>query len=296
MQLDKTRIPIRERDHLDVCDLALRFSFAHFKPLLGMLLVGALPCALLNAYLLSSMLDIEYIHEDFQRYLIIMVLLVFFQAHWATSFMTAMLGDVMFMQNVNSRQIIRSVFAATWKMAWCHGVLRGLFPALFLLWIGITANNPEDAIFFVVLAFLLSIVVGCLRGARPFINEIILLEKNPLTSSNKMVQTIHRRSSRLHGPSSSFLFGRSLVTLLIVRVFAYLLILTMWFLPGMILEQWAWGSLMVYFVLPTGLWLAEGFGAVIRFLTYLDLRIRREGWAVELHMRAEAAHLERQLA
>ena len=32
---------------------------------------------------------------------------------------------------------------------------------------------------------------------------------------------------------------------------------------------------------------------VVRFFSYLDLRIRREGWEVELVMRAERAQLAR---
>jgi hypothetical protein len=35
--------------------------------------------------------------------------------------------------------------------------------------------------------------------------------------------------------------------------------------------------------------------SVVRFLSYLDLRIRHEGWEVELRMRAEGAQLVRQL-
>ena len=37
------------------------------------------------------------------------------------------------------------------------------------------------------------------------------------------------------------------------------------------------------------------FMAVVRFLSYLDLRIRHEGWEVELLMRAEAQRLAVQL-
>ncbi len=42
-------------------------------------------------------------------------------------------------------------------------------------------------------------------------------------------------------------------------------------------------------------WLVVGYLTVVRFLAYLDLRIRREGWEVELMMRNEAARLTRQL-
>jgi hypothetical protein len=49
------------------------------------------------------------------------------------------------------------------------------------------------------------------------------------------------------------------------------------------------------FYYPLALWLVVGYLTVVRFLAYLDLRIRREGWEVELMMRTEAARLTRQL-
>ena len=41
------------------------------------------------------------------------------------------------------------------------------------------------------------------------------------------------------------------------------------------------------------LWLVLGGFAVVRYLSYLDLRIRREGWEVELLVRAEEARQKR---
>jgi hypothetical protein len=43
--------------------------------------------------------------------------------------------------------------------------------------------------------------------------------------------------------------------------------------------------------LPAAEWLVLGYFAVVRYLGYLDLRIRREGWEVELLLRAERARL-----
>jgi hypothetical protein len=47
---------------------------------------------------------------------------------------------------------------------------------------------------------------------------------------------------------------------------------------------------------PLVLWTVAGFFAVVRFLAYVDLRIRREGWEVELMMRAERDRLMRRTA
>ena len=48
--------------------------------------------------------------------------------------------------------------------------------------------------------------------------------------------------------------------------------------------------------LPIAMWTVASYFTVVRFLSYLDLRIRREGWEVELRMRTEAARLTRQVA
>ncbi len=46
---------------------------------------------------------------------------------------------------------------------------------------------------------------------------------------------------------------------------------------------------------PLALWLTVSYFTVVRFLGYLDLRIRREGWEVELMMRAEQMRLTREM-
>jgi hypothetical protein len=42
---------------------------------------------------------------------------------------------------------------------------------------------------------------------------------------------------------------------------------------------------------PLALWVVVGWFSIMRFLSYLDLRIRHEGWEVELLMRAEALRM-----
>jgi hypothetical protein len=59
--------------------------------------------------------------------------------------------------------------------------------------------------------------------------------------------------------------------------------------------QWEWSFLKPMFTLyfQLSLWIVVCYFTIVRFLTYLDLRIRREGWEVELRMRAERARLTR---
>ena len=53
---------------------------------------------------------------------------------------------------------------------------------------------------------------------------------------------------------------------------------------------------MVEVCWPLALWIVVMFMTVLRFLCYLDLRIRQEGWEVELLLRAEAAKLAHRVA
>ena len=64
---------------------------------------------------------------------------------------------------------------------------------------------------------------------------------------------------------------------------------TLVFLSGVFLNDWTPGPLMLTICMPMAMWLTAFFFTVVRFLNYLDLRIRHEGWEVELRIRAEAA-------
>ncbi len=67
-----------------------------------------------------------------------------------------------------------------------------------------------------------------------------------------------------------------------------------WFLRNWLLKEHAWDAAMYTIYGPLALWLVVGYFTVVRFLAYLDLRIRREGWEVELMMRAEQTRLMKQ--
>ena len=60
---------------------------------------------------------------------------------------------------------------------------------------------------------------------------------------------------------------------------------------GMLLFKWDWGWMMLHVGIPACMWVVSGYFSVVRFLSYLDLRIRREGWEVELVVRAAAAQI-----
>ncbi|HBO43156.1 MAG TPA: hypothetical protein DD670_04320, partial [Planctomycetaceae bacterium] len=61
-----------------------------------------------------------------------------------------------------------------------------------------------------------------------------------------------------------------------------------WVAGGLFVGEWNYDGAMLSHGYQAALWLVVGFFTVVRFLGYLDLRIRREGWEVELVMRAES--------
>jgi hypothetical protein len=134
----------------------------------------------------------------------------------------------------------------------------------------------------------------------PYLNEVILLERNPLRAKVRGMKTTALRSQELHRGESGDLIVNGLLN----------------FLLGVILFGATWVSLAMLRTLFFGdwdlvtgasvdrpmyttyyhllLWTIVGFTTVLRFLSYLNLRIRREGWDVELQVRAERARLSRQ--
>jgi hypothetical protein len=129
------------------------------------------------------------------------------------------------------------------------------------------------------------------RMTRPFANEILLLERNPLRRQDATTLTVGRRIRALHRSNTSDNVGRWLTAAMATVVLATSLILTAWFAAGVVTSRWQWGPLMVQWLFPAALWLTAVYTAVVKFIGYLDLRIRREGWEVELKVRAAAQEL-----
>jgi hypothetical protein len=129
----------------------------------------------------------------------------------------------------------------------------------------------------------------------PYLNEVLLLERNPLRRTRRSQMTTFRRSMALHGGSIGDLFARWLGSMALGGMLFAALWLTMQCLAGMLVSEWKWEGLTYTLYYPLALWITAGYFTVVRFLGYLDLRIRNEGWEVELMMRAEGARLSRQL-
>ncbi len=314
MQLDSTRIAVRERSLPEVFDLALHVTREFAGPWLICSLLAIVPLALLNYALIGWMTDLDY-DTDWPgwRFAWNMTLLIFIEAPLASVFVTAFLGPAVFMEQRTIRQVIGDVFRFRRARAddtrpvvnlfLCQLVLRGILPAwLLYLTVDRYGFSPFQEGFLIPAIACYSLAM---RAFRPYINEIILLEKNPLTSKDPHRITIGKRSSHLHGPSSGDLFVRWIVSAMIGVLLIGLALVTAELLLSVLVGIWPfevdpvteeftewnidWFQLQV--VWPVCLWLVTAYFSVVRFLSYLDLRIRHEGWEVELLMRAEALRM-----
>jgi hypothetical protein len=298
VQLDRTLIAIHERGLLETLDLSLHTIRRYFWPLTVMFSLGAVPLMLLNHYLLGWMLDVEsegsfFYTEEYDailRYLWDMTLLVVIEAPLASVFATKFLGDAVFVERPRLTTVMSDVVRLSGRLAWCQLLVRGILGA----WLLLLPLERYGEFSWGIEFFLLGGLAGyacALRAFRPYVNEIVLLEQNPLVARSGRALTIGKRSHHLHIPSSGDLLGRwlgaaAIAVLLTGSTFGAFL-----FVSGVFFNDWWPGPLMLLTVLPVSLWMVAGFMTVARFLSYLDLRIRHEGWEVELLLRAEATRM-----
>jgi hypothetical protein len=186
------------------------------------------------------------------------LLLPMLEAPLATAGLTVLLGGLMFGERPAPGQVVRTVAAGLTPMLLFQVVLR---PFLFLL-----------------------------PGRLAFVNEVLLLERGPWYGAPG-------RSAQLCGGSVADLFVHWVGQFIFAAFFLLCFVLgTGAVLSALFTSELTWDrptlSDLGGVQFQVGLWLAIGFFAVVRFLTYLDQRIRLEGWEVELRLRAAGRALE----
>jgi hypothetical protein len=283
MQLDRHRIAIRERNYLDVLDLALQVIRAYPVALFFALAAGIVPVAALNAWLLHGMVDltvepvpyseagtvIQCLGRNFP-YFFCMLLLVVWEIPLATAPATLYLGQALFSDQPQPRRIAASFWKSLPQLLLYQVLVRGVLVPWVLTWF---------------LPF----------SIWPYLNEVVLLERNPLRADRPGQMSTGRRRQALHAGSAGDLFLRWVAGVAIGLMLFLTILFSLWVLGMVLLKEEpepGWEFYLVYY--PVALWAVMGFFTVVRFLGYLDLRIRREGWEVELLMRAEGAPLMRQ--
>lgn len=284
MRFDKPFIAIRDRSILEIFDLALHVLTDHFKPLFWLMVFGIAPWVVLDFYLVGWMIDTD---DFIGVYYWVMLLLVLSQAQVGTTFMTYYLGEAMFVGRPGVWATIREVFKTSPYFLWLHGALRTVVPVI-LCCLGMASENWDAVGVLAILVIPGLVILGLgVRAFRPFVSEILMLEWKQVSKKQKSHISFGKRTSTLHGISAGDLFGR----FVICCVFAIPLMVACFSMFVIIDSALSIQANSDYSYLPyywvAALWIVSGFVSITRFLSYIDIRIRQEGWAVELKMRAE---------
>ena len=298
MQLDETRIAIRERTGLEVLDLSLTLLRVFFRPCVILFLMGAAPFFAWNLAITYWMplqgneeatIDVTW---SMYRYLWAQTLLVFIQAPLACSLVTGFLGKAAFEREPSYGEVWSDVKASTMNLLWCLGTLRLTIPASLVLLL-----VDREVAFHTEIEFLLMGAIcafaGLTRIARPFLPEIIVLEKNPYSSKDREKVTAVKRNRHLHSLNSGELVVRYSAAAFVCLVLFVSIYYTLLYAQGVFTNVWAQNSIfMLYVTIPVAMWVSALFVTLARYLNYLDQRIRYEGWEVELKLRAEGRRLQ----
>ena len=267
MRYDRTLIQIRERSFLDLLDLALYVARARPKVLGLTALVGIAPWAALNYWLLSD--------PDLPPSL--WVVLLIFEAPWATAPLTLVLGDLMFGVPPRLPRMLKALLVSLPAMILSQVIVRGV---------------------------LLVTIVGYpfMPSQYAFLNEVILLERLGTFRRRKRQQRSDDESMfiRLRTLSRGFegeFFVRWLVQIFIGLTFA----LCFWMCSKTLGSTLIGNELTWYqpglndldgLIFQTAVWISVAFFGVYRFFAYIDRRIRLEGWELDLRIKAVARRLE----
>ncbi|MEK6234924.1 MAG: hypothetical protein N2C14_09445 [Planctomycetales bacterium] len=276
MELDQTRIAIRERGFLELMDLSLTVIRGHAGALLVAWLIGVLPMMAVNQVVLFEILqlgdgwaipsdDPEEMFWQAVGYIGWLTFLVVLEIPVATTLMTLYLGQAMFHDSPGAKRVAADFVPRLPQLVVLQVLGRGVL-----------------TMFCCVPCLLLYLLA-------PYLNEVILLERNSFSTTLK-------RAQDLHSSNVGLLFARWTASLFFGGVILFpLFYLSLLVIRNVFMGQWEWDHLGYTLGLTVearvAMWMTVGLFAVVRYLSYLDLRIRREGWEVELQLRAEAARL-----
>jgi hypothetical protein len=269
VRLDQARIAIRERSWLDNLDLALHVIRAHLGGVIGCTLAGAVPMMAINHTLISWLTAGQAEWDSLPQVLGWSIVLVMIEAPLAMAPLTIYLGQALFVERPGPRRVAAE-FA-------------GSLPQLLLFQVLVRTSLAVPIVtWFLPYTFW------------PYLNEVIVLERNPLSARSGGMSTL-KRSGLLHRGNSGDYLARALASALVAIALLVGIELAQttaieWLLG---LESgWTLDALS----LQAALWIVAAYFTVVRFLSYLDQRIRFEGWEVELLLRAQRERLTRQPA
>lgn len=262
MRLENVQLAIRPRSILECLDVAFLFCGRNWLGLLLASAAGIVPIAIVNYWIFKN--------PEFTGYL--GYLLLTMETPWATLLLTLYLGQITFARRFSLKRAVHDFFRSFGNMLSYQVIIRGI-----CLVFGITAPV---------------VFVGMY-----YLNEIILLEQTPIA------RTWSRRTAMNTRALGNILSLRMIDAIVLVcgtTILAMVLraISQLWedhvaFDPELFFE----GVFEIDWQIQTAFWLVIVFLTVFRFVSYLDCRIRREGWDVELKLRALAdVHRQREAA
>lgn len=258
MRYDRTTIAVRERRLPELYDLALLVCRRHAWPLFVLALVGCGPWLALDGWLLADGRE----ETAVLRWWLLIVLMAV-QLPLATAPFAAYLGQGMFDDRARIGIALRDglrrwpalLLAGLWR------ALLALFPLLLALWPG-------------------------------HIVETLVLERAPMRAS-------WRRANALRSVSAGGGVAHLALACILGAAALWCIAGTWQALGGLLLHADPWAD-QDWFDLATGpvwpvqvaAWSAAAFAAVVRFLAYIDLRTRHEGWEIGLALQRAAQRLE----
>jgi hypothetical protein len=303
MQLDRTSIVIAQRSADELLDLSLAVIRAYWRRLLPLAIAGVAPFAILNLIFLWPITDYEQLviasregtsPEGFRiRYLWTMMTMVFVQAPLAMAGVSYFLGQAVFIEEPRLAQVAGVLGRRIWPLFLVLGVYRGgLVSIAYAAWLFADPSlYSEWSIAFYGTVAVIAFYLG--RCFRPFAPEILLLERCPLRkrrSDATQAQTYSKRSAWIHAGSGD-LFSIQTTVSFVAVVFILAMCAGSLFFNGALIGRWNWGWWMDIIFFPAILWAMALWDAVIRFLLYLNTRIRLEGWELHLRLNAELNRL-----
>jgi hypothetical protein len=269
VRIDHARIAIRERRWLDNLDLALHVIRTRAAGVLAASLVGVLPIVAVNFAIIHRAYGDQLVEDAPFDAMLLAVLLVMIEAPLATAPLTLYLGQALFVEKPEPRRIVREVVACGPQLILYQVILRIVLIVPVLTWI-----IPY--------------------ALWPYLNEVILLERNPLVGRRGQMSTM-KRNALLHRGNSGDYMVRALAAGLLAAALVMALVTTKNVLLAVLLGfEEGWTAQVISF--QGVLWAVAVYFTVARFLSYLDQRIRGEGWEVELTLRVQRERLMRHAA
>ena len=242
----------------------------------------------------TSIVEETYTSSDisYKTFLVLQVILIISEAPIASILSTVMLSKLIFNEAPTLSSIIKIGLKNTGKIFASLGLKRGV---LFIVLLAALMRTPDSITRGFILATIIItfFVFIWVRGARPFILEIILLEQSDAESSNKM--SLKQRSRMLHTTVGGNVFGRSMYGLVVGCCLAICMHGCLTFLSVNLFTETGTMEhldLTARWIFPIACWLAVLYTSVVRFLNYLDTRILLEGWEAELKIRSEAMRIK----